>query len=115
MINQLHQEQPAHSPAAFWDERYAAPSYPYGTAPHVFLAGQLAQLPVGAQLLPAEGEGRNAVWAAQRGREVMSTDFGAEARREALALAAAHSVSIHSTVSAVEQYSFRKPPSTPLL
>ena len=57
-----HPAAPAASqdPAAFWNRRYAAPAYAYGTAPNAFFSQQLADLPVGRLLLPAEGKGRNA-------------------------------------------------------
>ena len=51
----------------FWDQRFAERGFAYGEEPNVFLSGQLRGLEPGSLLLPAEGEGRNAVWAATRG------------------------------------------------
>lgn len=63
------------SPANFWDTRYAAAGYAYGTAPNDFLAAEARHLPAGgAVLCLAEGEGRNAVWLAQQGFAVTAVD-----------------------------------------
>jgi len=78
----------------FWDERYAAGEYAYGTEPSLFLKECLASLPPGRALFPAEGEGRNAVYAAQCGWEVSAFDGSAEGRRKALALAAVRGVTL---------------------
>src|SRR5690606_22118659 len=47
-----------------WDERYRDSAYVYGTAPNVWLEEQFRDLTPGFILFPAEGEGRNAVYAA---------------------------------------------------
>jgi hypothetical protein len=54
----------------FWNARYSAAEYAYGTEPNAFFKAQLDQLTPGRLLLPAEGEGRNAVYAAKKGWEV---------------------------------------------
>ena len=51
----------------FWDERYKGSSYVYGKEPNVYLKRKLAELKAGSILFPAEGEGRNAVFAAGEG------------------------------------------------
>ncbi|WP_020650267.1 SAM-dependent methyltransferase [Solimonas variicoloris] len=59
----------------FWDQRYAAPEYAYGTTPNRFLTTAAAALPAHADvLLPGDGEGRNGVWLAQQGHRVLSVD-----------------------------------------
>lgn len=73
--------------AAFWDRRYAESDYVYGTAPNVFFAEVLATLPPGRLLLPCEGEGRNAVYAAAKGWSVQAFDQSAAGRDKALRLA----------------------------
>ncbi len=75
-----------------WNERYAAAEWIYGESPNEFLRTQLATLPAGRLLLPAEGEGRNAVHAAREGWQVEAVDFSEEGRRKALALADRHGV-----------------------
>ena len=57
-------------PETFWNERYAVTDYIYGKAPNEFFVEQLSTLTPGRILLPAEGEGRNAVYAAKQGWDV---------------------------------------------
>lgn len=78
-----------------WDERYSSAEYVYGKLPNQFFKQQLDKLAPGVLLLPAEGEGRNAVYAASRGWRVEAMDSSTEARSKALALAAAQDVEIH--------------------
>lgn len=70
-----------------WDERYAQSEYIYGTQPNAWLAEKLKELPVGRILFPAEGEGRNAVYAAALGWESVAFDQSAEGKAKALKLA----------------------------
>ena len=61
--------------SGFWDQRYAEPGYKYGTAPNAFLVAQASRLrPGGCVLLPGDGEGRNSVWLALRGHNVLAID-----------------------------------------
>ncbi|MDX1907604.1 MAG: class I SAM-dependent methyltransferase [Bacteroidia bacterium] len=79
----------------FWNERYGQPAYVYGTEPNVFFRDTLLQLRlVGDILLPAEGEGRNAVFAAQQGLRVTAFDQSEAGRDKALKLAASRGVSL---------------------
>ena len=78
----------------FWNERYQQTAYAYGKLPNVFLAEHLSHLPPGRILFPAEGEGRNAVYAAQLGWEVTCFDQSDAGKEKALALATELSVSI---------------------
>ena len=48
----------------FWNEKYGRSEYLYGKAPNTFFVEKLNELQKGSILLPAEGEGRNAVYAA---------------------------------------------------
>src|SRR5512146_1691877 len=58
-----------------WDERYAGEDYHFGTAPNAFLESQHELLKPGMSCLAvADGEGRNGVWLAQQGLEVLSVD-----------------------------------------
>jgi len=77
-----------------WDERYAAQEYIYGTKPNEWFASKLGQLIAGSLLLPAEGEGRNAVFAARGKWRVSAFDQSAEARKKALTLATENGVTI---------------------
>jgi cyclopropane fatty-acyl-phospholipid synthase-like methyltransferase len=78
-----------------WEGRYAPESYLFGTAPNAFLAAQKERLPKnGRALSVADGEGRNGVWLAEQGLDVVSMDFSPTAQVKAHALAASRGVSI---------------------
>ncbi len=79
----------------FWDERYAEKEYVYGTEPNEYFRSFIDTLKPGSILLPAEGEGRNAVYAATRGWQVTAFDFSTKGREKALALAKQYQVSIN--------------------
>jgi SAM-dependent methyltransferase len=84
---------------AFWDERYSAPEYAYGTEPNAFLAHQLPLLQPGKALFAAEGEGRNAVLAAQLGWTVHAIDQSAAGKAKAQQLAQECRVALEYTVA----------------
>lgn len=74
--------------ADFWDNRYAADGYVYGTAPNAFLRAQAFRLrPDMRALALADGEGRNGVWLAEQGLEVVSVDQSAVGLEKARRLA----------------------------
>lgn len=80
----------------FWDEKYAGSDYYYGCDPNVFIAECILNNPVkGKILFPAEGEGRNAVFAASQGWEADAFDSSTEARKKAENLAGTNNVSIN--------------------
>lgn len=79
----------------FWDERYGAEELIYGEKPNVFFAEKLQQLKPGVLLLPGEGEGRNAIHAAEQGWEVHAIDSSAVAQGKALAWAERKQLTIH--------------------
>lgn len=59
-----------------WDERFSGEDYLFGTEPNVFLAAQAHLLRPGQKVLAvADGEGRNGVWLAEQGLDVLSFDF----------------------------------------
>jgi len=82
----------------FWDGRYSAPEYAYGVDPNEYFKEQLDKLSPGKILLPAEGEGRNAVYAALQGWDVNAFDWSIEAKKKADALAESNKVSIQYQV-----------------
>jgi 2-polyprenyl-3-methyl-5-hydroxy-6-metoxy-1,4-benzoquinol methylase len=71
----------------FWDERYANKEYVYGIEPNVFFKQEIQKLTPGRILLPAEGEGRNAVYAASLGWDVTAFDISVEGKKKADLLA----------------------------
>ena len=70
-----------------WNERYEQQAYVYGEAPNGFLARELEKLSPGRILLPCEGEGRNAVYAASKGWLVDAFDFARQGYEKARKLA----------------------------
>jgi len=90
----------------FWNERYEQEVYIYGEAPNAFVRQFLDALPAGKLLLPAEGEGRNAVYAAKRGWEVRAFDFSSAGRQKALRLAKKFGLSIHYELASIQEYAF---------
>jgi SAM-dependent methyltransferase len=78
----------------FWDERYSATEFVYGKKPNVYLKEKLTKFNPGTILFPAEGEGRNAVFAASLGWKVSAFDTSTEGRKKALRLAKEHKVKI---------------------
>lgn len=72
----------------FWNERFAAEAYVFGTAPSVFLQENAPVIPPGSRVLvPADGEGRNSVFLAQQGHTVVATDIAEEGIAKARKLA----------------------------
>lgn len=71
----------------FWNERYSEHDSVYGVTPNEFFKEQLDLVHPGKILLPAEGEGRNAIYAASLGWEVTAFDFSEVAKTKTLKLA----------------------------
>lgn len=71
-----------------WQTRFSVPDYVFGTEPNAFLRQQAHLLPAkGKALSVADGEGRNGVWLAEQGLDVLSLDFSPAAQAKARALA----------------------------
>jgi SAM-dependent methyltransferase len=85
--------------ANFWDERYSAKEYVYGTEPNQFFKEQLAKVfPAGKLILPGEGEGRNAVYAASLGWQVEAFDQSPVAMQKAKKLAEKNGVNFNYSI-----------------
>lgn len=79
----------------FWDERFSTDTYIFGTQPNVFLASHAPLFKAGMRVLAvADGEGRNGVWLAQQGCEVMSVDISPLGIEKARKLAGQRNVSV---------------------
>lgn len=87
-----------------WDERYARQEYIYGTEPNKFLKEQLSLLKPGRILFPAEGEGRNAVFAASIGWETDAFDQSVEGQKKAVKLATHKGVSIDYYIQSLNDW-----------
>ena len=83
---------------SFWNNRYANVDYLYGTEPNSFLAEHyhLLSEPV---LSLSEGEGRNAVFLASRGLDVIGVDISPVALEKAKTLARSRGVEIKTVVA----------------
>ncbi len=77
-----------------WNERYSGTAYIYGEEPNVFFAEQLRRLQPGKLILPCEGEGRNAIYAASLGWNVKAFDSSETGKAKALLLAGKNGVTI---------------------
>ena len=90
----------------FWNERYGTDIYAYGVEPNEFYKNLLTGLQPGRILFPAEGEGRNAVFAATLGWQVSAFDVSIEGKRKADLLASVNNVTIDYQVNSYENISF---------
>jgi ubiquinone/menaquinone biosynthesis C-methylase UbiE len=91
-----------------WETRYRCDDYIYGVNPNDFLRSQLLNLKPGRILFPAEGEGRNAVYAASLCWKVDAFDFSSEARKKALKLADRNKVSIDYKLASFMDISYKE-------
>ena len=82
-----------------WDERYQGDDYVYGTSANDFLQSQVDRLPMGQILCLAEGEGRNAVFLAERGFDVTAVDQSSVGLAKADKLATERGVDITTVVA----------------
>lgn len=90
----------------FWNQRYGADEYVYGKEPNDYVKAKLGTLPPGRALFPAEGEGRNAVYAATLGWEVHAFDISEQGKKKATALAALTNVPIYYEVMGLEEVNY---------
>jgi SAM-dependent methyltransferase len=77
-----------------WDRRYGGTELLWRAEPNRFVAAELQGLPPGRALDLGAGEGRNAVWLAERGWRVTAVDFSAVALDKGRGLAQARGVSV---------------------
>lgn len=89
-----------------WNDRYSNEEFAYGEQPNNYLKQQLEKLMRGAILFPAEGEGRNAVFAARMGWEVSAFDISSAGKQKAIRLASANEVSIDYQVGELEELTY---------
>jgi hypothetical protein len=78
--------------STFWNERYQSNETVYGLLPNVFFKNCIDKINTGKLLLPAEGEGRNALYAAKHGWDVTAFDYSEVAKEKALKLAQSNQV-----------------------
>lgn len=89
-----------------WNERYSKDEFAYGIHPNEYLKTQLEKLNVGTILFPAEGEGRNAVYAAKLGWKVSAFDISVEGKNKAARLAETNQVTIDYGVGELQTLNY---------
>ncbi len=78
-----------------WDQRYSSSDFIFGTEPNRYLQSQAWQLRPGMTALSvADGEGRNGVWLAGQGLDVLSIDLSAVGLAKATQLASMRGVTL---------------------
>lgn len=88
-----------------WDQRYNEAGFAYGTEANDFLKEEFHKIPAGGRVLClAEGEGRNAVFLAQKGYQVTAMDLSEVGLNKALKLASDKGVNILTQVADLAEY-----------
>ncbi len=94
-----------------WNERYSKPGYLFGTEPAQFLREHDVWLKPGARALAvADGEGRNSVYMAGKGLDVVAMDASHIAVEKARALALAHKASVDFNVADIAKWDWDATP-----
>ena len=89
-----------------WNERYSNEAYAYGLEPNDFLKQELEKISPAKILFPAEGEGRNALFAASLGWEVSAFDIAQEGKNKAMKLAQERGLSIDYQVGNLSELNY---------
>ena len=89
---------------AAWDQRYSGPDLVWGAGPNRFLTEEVAALAPGRAIDLGTGEGRNAIWLAERGWQVTAVDFSAAGLARAGRLAAERGVSVDWVQADLQDY-----------
>lgn len=94
-----------------WEKRFAAPGYLFGTAPNAFLKSKADLLKTkagGKALSIADGEGRNGVFIAEQGLDVLSLDISPIAQDKARKLAKERGVALRTELSDLATWTWPK-------
>ncbi|OUL63597.1 bifunctional 2-polyprenyl-6-hydroxyphenol methylase/3-demethylubiquinol 3-O-methyltransferase UbiG [Flavobacterium sp. AJR] len=89
-----------------WNDRYSADEFAYGEQPNNYLREQLEKGNPGTILFPAEGEGRNAIFAAKLGWTVSAFDISIEGKNKALRLAESNNATIDYQVGELQTLNY---------
>lgn len=85
------------SSAEMWDRRFSQEGYAYGKEPNVWLSDRISQIKPpnkNRALIPADGEGRNAVWCARLGWCAEVFDLSIQGMKKCQTLAQEHGVEV---------------------
>jgi 2-polyprenyl-3-methyl-5-hydroxy-6-metoxy-1,4-benzoquinol methylase len=91
-----------------WDKKYGTEAYIFGKAPVPFLTQNIHLLPKGKALDIAMGEGRNGVYLATKGFEVVGLDISEKGLAKAHHLAKLNGVTIETLVVDLENHKLEK-------
>lgn len=94
-------------PRNFWNDRFNEEELVYGEAPNIWMKTCLDARTPGRILFPAEGQGRNAIYAARLGWDVEAFDFSAVAQQRALAQSAMQQVHIRYAVQSIQEFTVK--------
>jgi cyclopropane fatty-acyl-phospholipid synthase-like methyltransferase len=90
-----------------WETRFSEPGYYFGTEPNVFLKSKAQLLKPGQKALTiADGEGRNGVFLAELGLDVLAVDISPTALAKARALANEHGVMLRTEQADLETWNW---------
>lgn len=92
----------------YWDERYSKKEFVYGVEPNAYIKEKLPLFEKGEILFPADGEGRNSVYAAELGWEVSAFDFSMKGKEKADKLAQSKNVVIDFSVQCFLEESYEQ-------
>ncbi|OYY85455.1 MAG: hypothetical protein B7Y61_07575 [Rhizobiales bacterium 35-66-30] len=88
-----------------WDRRFKREDYLFGTEPNAFLASQAFRLKPGTKALAvADGEGRNGVWLAEQGLDVVSIDASTVGLAKASELARGRGVTLETVLADLAEW-----------
>ncbi len=91
-----------------WDERYSIDEYLFGTEPAVFLTAHAHLLVPGASaLVVADGEGRNSVFIAECGLDVVAMDASTVGVAKAERLAAERGATVDFRIADIMEWDWR--------
>ena len=91
--------------SSFWNSRYAEDGFAYGLSPNVFLASYADSFKAGKKVLViGDGEGRNGVWLAEQGCDVVSVDSSSVGVEKAKQLAAEKGVEIDARCADLNEW-----------
>jgi SAM-dependent methyltransferase len=88
-----------------WNQRYADADLVWSAEANRFVVQEVSDLPPGRALDLGAGEGRNAIWLAERGWRVTAVDFSDIGLQKARRLAEARGVEIDWTEADLRSYS----------
>ncbi len=90
----------------FWNSRYEKEQYVYGTSPNEFFKSAIDTLPVGKLFVPGAGEGRDGVYAASLGWNVICLDLSEAGKEKAIQLAESKNVKVEYLIEDINNVAF---------